>query len=78
MSDKRTEVKDFVLRAYRTVSLGDQRYQNWRSASTVELLLVVEIDGIEIPVAQHMLAHGEWERAVKRFGKVPDEEKGAA
>lgn len=74
---KRTEVPDFKLRAYRTIELGDKKFQNWKQASTVELLFVVEIDGVEIPIASQNLAHQVWERSIKAYGKEPDEEKGA-
>lgn len=63
----RKEVKDFKLHAYRTITEGDKKFQNWRSASTVHLELVVEIDGIEIPVASESVPFAVWERSVKDY-----------
>ena len=73
----RTEIKDFVIRAYRTVNEGDKsKFTNWQSASTVTLQLVVEIDGIEIPVAVETLGWASWNRQMtawqeRQSGKAP-------
>ena len=67
---EKTEIKDFKIRAYRTVEEGDKKFQNWQYKSTVELQLVVEIDGIELPILVQSLPHGEWSRAIKNFGKT--------
>jgi hypothetical protein len=75
MADKKQEVLDFKLKAYRTLSEGDHRYQNWQQSSTVELLLVVEIDGVEIPVAQDVLPYATWEHMLKN---APNSERSSA
>ena len=66
---KRTEINDFKIRAYRTISHGDEKFQNWKQASTVQLELVVEIDGIELPILVQSVPYSQWDRAVKNYGK---------
>jgi hypothetical protein len=54
------ETVDFKFKAYRKSSEADPKFQNALAAATVELLLVVEIDGVEIPVAQDVLPYATW------------------
>jgi hypothetical protein len=61
---KKEEVP-FKLKAYRTLSLVDEKYQNYRQAETVELRLVVEIDGVDIQIAQDVLPYATWEHMKK-------------
>lgn len=69
MASTRTELLDFKIRAYRTKNPVDEKFQNYRAAMTVQLDLVVEIDGIEIPLVSHAIPLAAWERTVKNYGK---------
>ena len=66
---KRTEINDYKIRAYRVMSDGDKEFQNYKDASTVELQLFVEIDGIELPLLSQAISFAQWERAIKNYGK---------
>ena len=66
MSTQKQEVKDFKFKAYRILTESDEKFQNWRAASTVELQLVVEIDGVEIMVARDALPYSTWETHLKK------------
>jgi hypothetical protein len=69
----RSEVKDFKVRAYRTLNDGDKKFQNWAQASTVLLELVVEIDGVEFPIVRESISRAQWDRALRHAGKVTPE-----